>query len=150
MLLNCGAEESWESLGLQGDQTSQFSRKSTLNTHWRDWCWSWAPKPWPPNVKSWLTGNNPDAWNDWRQKEKGVTENEMIGWYHWCNQWTWTWANYQRWGRIEILGVLQSLRSWTVRYHMVTEQYLLQYTWKTNIWVLPVLSYFTFFVLFQN
>ena len=42
MLLNCGVEEdSWESLGLPGDQISQSSRKSVLNTHWKDWCWSW-------------------------------------------------------------------------------------------------------------
>ena len=42
MLLNCGVgEDSWESLGLQGDQTSQSSRKSVLNIHWKDWCWSW-------------------------------------------------------------------------------------------------------------
>ena len=41
MLLNCGArEDSWESLGLQGDQTCQPYRKSTLNIHWKDWCWS--------------------------------------------------------------------------------------------------------------
>ena len=38
----CGVgEDSWESLGLQGDQTSQSYRKSTLNIHWQDWCWSW-------------------------------------------------------------------------------------------------------------
>ena len=42
MLLNCGiGEDSWESLGLQGDQTSK-SRKSVLNIHWKDWCWSWS------------------------------------------------------------------------------------------------------------
>ena len=41
MLLNCGAgEDSWDFLGLQGDQTSQFYRKSFLNIHWRDWSWS--------------------------------------------------------------------------------------------------------------
>ena len=40
--LNCGVrEDSWESFGLQGDPTSQSQRKSVLNTHWRDWCWSW-------------------------------------------------------------------------------------------------------------
>ena len=40
MLLNCGArEDSWESLGQQGDQVSQSQRKSTLNTQWKDWCW---------------------------------------------------------------------------------------------------------------
>ena len=43
MFPNCGAgEDSWESLGLQGDQTNQFSRKSTLNSHWKDWYWSWS------------------------------------------------------------------------------------------------------------
>ena len=42
MCLNCGVgEDSWESLGLQGDQTSPSWRKSVLNIHWRDWCWSW-------------------------------------------------------------------------------------------------------------
>ena len=42
MLLNCGGgEDSWESLGLQGDPTSPSSRKSVLNIHWKDWCWSW-------------------------------------------------------------------------------------------------------------
>ena len=41
MLLNCGVgEDSWESVGQQGDQTSQSYRKSVLNIHWKDWCWS--------------------------------------------------------------------------------------------------------------
>ena len=43
MLLNCGVgEDSWESLGQQGDQTSPSKRKSVLNIHWKDWCWSWS------------------------------------------------------------------------------------------------------------
>ena len=43
MLSNCGAwEDPWESLGQQGDQTSQFQRKSTLNMHRKNWCWSWS------------------------------------------------------------------------------------------------------------
>ena len=42
MLLNCGVEEdSWESLGLQGDPTSPSWRRSVLGVHWKDWCWSW-------------------------------------------------------------------------------------------------------------
>ena len=54
MLLNCGTGEySWESLGLQGDQTSQSSRKY-LNSHRKDWCWSWNSNIWPPNAKNWL------------------------------------------------------------------------------------------------
>ena len=40
--MNRGAgEDSWESLGPQGDQTSQSWRKSVLNIHWKDWWWSW-------------------------------------------------------------------------------------------------------------
>ena len=43
MLLNYGVgKDSWESLGLQGDPTSPFYRKSVLNIHWKDWCWSWS------------------------------------------------------------------------------------------------------------
>ena len=42
MLLNCGVgESSWESLGLQRDQTSESWRNSVLNIHWKDLCWSW-------------------------------------------------------------------------------------------------------------
>ena len=36
---------------------------------------------WPPDVKSWLIGNDPDAGKDWDQEEKGTTENEMVGWH---------------------------------------------------------------------
>ena len=44
MLLNCGiTEDSWESLGLQGDPTSPFSRRSALDVLWKDWCYSWNP-----------------------------------------------------------------------------------------------------------
>ena len=40
---------------------------------------------WPPDAKSWLTGKHPDAGKDWGQEEKGATEDEMVGWYHWFN-----------------------------------------------------------------
>ena len=42
-----------------------------------------APLLWPPNVKNWFKGKDPDAGKDWRQ-EKGSTEDEMVGWHHWC------------------------------------------------------------------
>ena len=41
-----------------------------------------APILWPPDAKSRLIGNDPDAGKDGRQKEKRVTEDEMVGWYH--------------------------------------------------------------------
>ena len=40
---------------------------------------------WPPYVKNWLIGKDPDARKDWRQEEKGMTEDEMVGWHHWVN-----------------------------------------------------------------
>ena len=40
---------------------------------------------WPPDMKSWLIWKDPDARKDWRQ-EKGTTEDEMVGWYHWFNE----------------------------------------------------------------
>ena len=40
---------------------------------------------WPPDVKNWLLGKDPDAGKDWRQEEKGMTEDEMVGWHHQLN-----------------------------------------------------------------
>ena len=37
---------------------------------------------WPPDEKNWYTGKDPDAGKDWRQEEKGTTEDEMVGWHH--------------------------------------------------------------------
>ena len=40
---------------------------------------------WPPDAKSWLIRKDPDAGKDWRQEEKGMTEDEMVGWHHWLD-----------------------------------------------------------------
>ena len=40
-----------------------------------------APILWPPDAKSWLTGNDRDAGKDWKQEEKGTTDNKMLGWH---------------------------------------------------------------------
>ena len=44
-----------------------------------------APILWAPDVKSWLTGKDPDPGKDWRQEEKGTTEDEMVRWHHQLN-----------------------------------------------------------------
>ena len=44
------------------------------------------PTHWPPNEKSWLIGQDPNAGKDWRQEEKGTTEDEMVGWHHWLSR----------------------------------------------------------------
>ena len=56
------------------------------------WILTETPILWPPHVKSWLIGKDPDAVRDWGQEEKGMTENEMAGWHHWLDgresEWT--------------------------------------------------------------
>ena len=44
-----------------------------------------TPILWPSDVKNWLLGKDPDAGKDWRQEEKGMTEDEMVGRHHWLN-----------------------------------------------------------------
>ena len=73
---------------------------------------------WPPDVKNWLIGKDPDAGKDWRRQEKGTTEDETVGWHHrlnghgvWVNSGSWT-------GRS---GVLQSMGSQRVRHDWATE-----------------------------
>ena len=41
-----------------------------------------TPMLWPPDAKNWLIGKDPDAGKDWRQEEKGTTEDEMVEWHH--------------------------------------------------------------------
>ena len=44
-----------------------------------------TPLLWPPDAKNWLIRKGPDAGKDWRQEEKGMTEDEMVGWHHWLD-----------------------------------------------------------------
>ena len=78
-------EKTWASFVLQGDQISQSSRKSIQNIHWKNWCWSWSSNTlviWCKELTHW---KRPWCSNDWRQEEKGMTEDEMIGCYHWLD-----------------------------------------------------------------
>ena len=44
-----------------------------------------TPILWPPDVKNWLIGKDPDTGKDWRLEKKGMTEDEMVGWHHQLN-----------------------------------------------------------------
>ena len=86
MLLNCGiGEDSWEFLGLQGDATSPFWRRSALGFLWKEWCWSWNSNTLATSCEELTLGEDSDAGRDWGQKEKGMTEDEMAGWHHWLD-----------------------------------------------------------------
>ena len=77
-----------------------------------------APIFWPPDVKKWFTGKDPDAGKDWRQEEKGTTEDEIVGRYH---QWTWVWGSSGNCWWTGKPGVLQSMGSQRVRHDWETE-----------------------------
>ena len=88
MLLNCGVgEDSWESLGLE-DQTSQSYRRSVLNIHWKDWCWSWnftTLATWCEELPHW---KRPWCWE--RLRAGGDGDNRgWDGWMASLTQWTW-------------------------------------------------------------
>ena len=86
MLLNCGVgEDSWESLGLHGDPTSSSWRNQSWIFIGRTDAEAETPILWPPGVKNWLIWKDPDAGKNGRWEEKGVTEDEMVGWHHRLN-----------------------------------------------------------------
>ena len=78
-----------------------------------------APILWPPNVKSWLTGKDPDAGKGWGQ-EKRSTEDEN-GWMASLTQWTWVWANFGRQWRTGKPGMHQSMESQILGHDWPTE-----------------------------
>ena len=83
MLLNCDVGEDFsESVGQQGDQTNLPKENQAWILIRRTDAEAEALILSPPDVKSWLFGKDPDAGKDWRQEEKGTTEDEMLGWHH--------------------------------------------------------------------
>ena len=84
MLLKCGLEKTLESsldckeikpVNPKGNQSWIFTGRTDAE----------LPVLWLPDEKGCLTGKDPNAGNDWRQEEKGMTEDEMFGWHHWLS-----------------------------------------------------------------
>jgi len=141
MLLNCVVgEDSWESLGLQGDPTSPFWRRSVLNIHWKDWCWSWNSitlATWYEELtylkRSWC----------WERLKVGG-EGDNSGWDGWMaslTQWTWVWASSRSWWWTGKTGVLQSVGSQRVVHDWAlnwtdSEKADIDIAWKK--WCIPI------------
>ena len=66
-----------QSVHPKGDQSWVFIGRTDVEAE--------TPILWPPDVKNWLNGKDPHAGKDWRQEEKGTTEDEMVGWHHRLN-----------------------------------------------------------------
>ena len=70
---------------LQGDQTSHSQGNQSWIFIARTDSEPEIPILWPPDANNLVIGKAPDAGKDWRQEEKGTTEDEMVGWHHWLN-----------------------------------------------------------------
>ena len=121
MLLNCGVEEdSWESLGLQGDPTSPSLRRSVLSVHWWDWCWSWNSNTldtWCEELTHW---KRPRWWERLRAGGEGG-DRGWDGWMASPTQWTWVWVDSGSWWWTGRPGMLQFMGSQRVRHDWATE-----------------------------
>ena len=108
MLLNCGVgEDSWESLGLQGDPTSPSQRKSVVNILWKDWCWSWNSNTLAPWCEELTHMKRPWCW----KILKAAGEGDDRGWDGCIASPTWrtrVWTSSGSWWWTGKPGVLQS------------------------------------------
>ena len=94
----------------KGDQSWVFIGRTNVEAQ--------APILWPPDAKSWLIGKDPDAGKDWEQEEKGMTEDEMVGWHH---RWTWGWVDSGSWWWTGRPGMLQFTGLQRVEHDWATE-----------------------------
>ena len=120
-MLNCSVgEDSWESLGLQGDPTVHPKGNQSWLFTGRTDAEAETPIVWPPDVKNWLIGKDLGAGKEWKQEEKGTTEDEMVAWHHQLDG-KWVWVSSGSWWKTGKPGVLQSMGSQRVRHDWVTE-----------------------------
>ena len=89
---------------------------------WRTNAEAEAPVLWSPDVKSWLPGKDPDAGKDWRWDKKGLTEDEMIGWYCWLNG-----HEFE-----QTLEIVKDRKAWRAAVHGVTKSRTWLSAWTTT------------------
>ena len=132
MLLNCGVgEDSWESLGLQGDPTSSSEGRSVLSVHWKDWCWSWNSNTLPTWCEELTHLKRPWCWERLKAGEEG-DDGGWDGWMASLTQWSWVWVDSWSWWWTERLGMLQFMGLQRVRHDWATELNLISHL-KANI-----------------
>ena len=79
-----------------------------------------APIIWPPDAKNWLIGKDPDDGKDWRREDKGVTEDEMVGWNHQLDGQVWVTSG--NWWRTGKSSMRQSMGLQRVRHDLAPER----------------------------
>ena len=109
MRLNCGVgEDSWESLGLQGDPTSPFWGRSALGFLWKEWCWSWNSSTLATSCKELTHWKRLWCWEGLGAGGEGDNRG-WDGWMASLTRWTWIWVNSGSWWRT---GGLAYCDSW--------------------------------------
>ena len=113
-------EDSWESLGLQGDPTRPFWRRSTLGFLWREWCWSWNSNTLATSCEVLTHWKRLWCWEGLR----AVGEGDDRGWDGWMAslaRWTRVWVNSGSWWWTGRPGLLQFMGSQRVGHDWATE-----------------------------
>ena len=121
MLLNCGVgEDSWESLGLQGDPTSPFWRKSALGFLRKEWCYSWSSSTLAISCKELTHWKVLWCWEGLGAGGKG-DDRGWDGWMASRTRWTRVWVNSGSWWWTGRPSVLRFMGSQRVRQDWATE-----------------------------
>ena len=148
MLLNYGfGEYSWESLGLQGDPTSPFWRRSALGFLWKDWCWSWNSSTLATSCEALIHCKRLWCWEGLGAGGEG-DDRGWVGWMASLSRWMWVWVNSSSWwwtGRPGVLRFMgsQGSRTWLSDWNELTER-----GWKSlNMWA-EIGGEFIFFYLY--
>ena len=106
MLLNCGfGEDSWESLGLQGDPTSPFWRRSALGFLWKEWSWSWNSSTLATSCEELTHWKRLWYWHGLGAGGEG-DDRGWDGWIASLPRWTLVWMNSGSWWWTGRPGVL--------------------------------------------
>ena len=143
MLLNCGVgEDSWESLGLQGDPTSPFWGRSALGFLWREWCKSWNSSTLATSCEELTHWKRLWCWEGLGAGGEG-DERGWDGWMALLTRWTWVWVGdgQEAW-RSAIHGVAKSrtrLSDWN-ELNWRSDKYpmtLILNSQGSRVWVLP-------------
>ena len=134
MLLNCGVgEDSWESLGLQGDPTSPFWRRSALGFLWKEWCWSWTSSTLATSCEELTHWKRLWCWEGLGAGGEG-DDRGWDGWMASLIRWTWVWVNSGSLWWTGRPGVLQFMGSQRVGHDWATEPNWYTDTFRLYYW----------------